>query len=144
MVRVPVPYSPSPPGEVLAVQLRKKQSLFKKIRCIGQKMPDLLLEWKSYDSENKQGKGGPAVQIGTLVKTAGISTHTTRFYERLGLLGARARSHSGYRLYDQKAVDLPAFVEKARNIGFTLQEIKATREIRDSGDVPCGYVRELA
>jgi hypothetical protein len=43
------------------------------------------------------------MNIGKLAALAGVGTATVRYYERRGLLGPAARTHSGYRRYDQQA-----------------------------------------
>ncbi len=84
------------------------------------------------------------IQIGELAKKIGISTRAIRYYERIGLLKNTKRSPSGYRLYGENAVVLLEFLKKAQKVGFTLQEIQAIWEIRNSGKKPCSYVKEHA
>jgi MerR family copper efflux transcriptional regulator len=62
--------------------------------------------------------------IGQLARTANVGVETIRFYERRGLLGEPTRRHSGYRMYDQDAVTRLQFIRRAKQLGFTLTEIK--------------------
>jgi MerR family copper efflux transcriptional regulator len=63
------------------------------------------------------------ITIGALSKAAGVGVETVRFYERKGLLRAPHRRTSGYRLYDQDAIERLRFIRRAKSIGFTLNEI---------------------
>jgi len=62
--------------------------------------------------------------IGQLARSANVGVETIRFYERSGLLGEPARRRSGYRMYDQDAVMRLQFIRRAKQLGFTLTEIK--------------------
>lgn len=62
--------------------------------------------------------------IGQLARSANVGVETIRFYERSGLLGEPTRRRSGYRTYDQDAVMRLNFIRRAKQLGFTLAEIK--------------------
>jgi MerR family transcriptional regulator, copper efflux regulator len=62
--------------------------------------------------------------IGQLARSANVGVETIRFYERSGLLGEPTRRRSGYRMYDQHAVTRLNFIRRAKQLGFTLSEIK--------------------
>lgn len=62
--------------------------------------------------------------IGQVANQAGVGVETVRFYERQGLLEEPARRESGYRQYDQEAVAVLRFIRRAKELGFTLKEIK--------------------
>jgi DNA-binding transcriptional MerR regulator len=62
--------------------------------------------------------------IGRFAKTLGLPISTLRFYEREGLLAPTERSTSGYRLYDEAAVDRLVFIRSAQAVGFTLVDIR--------------------
>jgi len=80
------------------------------------------------------------MKIGELAKKVGITTQAVRYYERIGLLEEPVRTSSGYRQYDEHAVDFLRFVKKAQQLGFNLQEVKTIWNIVSSGRKPCGYV----
>jgi MerR family mercuric resistance operon transcriptional regulator len=80
------------------------------------------------------------MRIGELAKKVGITTQAIRYYERVGLFENPARNSSGYRIYEDHAVDFLKFVKKAQSLGFNLQEIKTIWNIVSSGKKPCGYV----
>lgn len=61
--------------------------------------------------------------IGELAEAAGVAVDTVRFYERRGLLPAPPRTVSGYRQYDDGALDRLRFILRAKGLGFTLAQI---------------------
>ncbi|MEQ8955612.1 MAG: Zn(2+)-responsive transcriptional regulator [Gammaproteobacteria bacterium] len=63
------------------------------------------------------------LKISELARKTGLSTHTLRFYEKHGLIGASTRSEAGYRFYNAADVRRAEFVKTARNIGFSLDDI---------------------
>lgn len=63
--------------------------------------------------------------IGALAKQVDVSADTIRFYEREGLLTSPERRASGYRQYDENAVEKLQFILRAKGLGFTLGEIKS-------------------
>ena len=65
------------------------------------------------------------MRIGVLATRAGISTSRIRFYEAQGLLPPPARRPSGYRDYDERALEIIAFINRARSLGFSLAQIAA-------------------
>ena len=62
--------------------------------------------------------------IGAVAKRAGIGIDTIRYYERERLLPPPRRRASGYREYDAPAVDRLRFIRHAKQLGFTLDEIR--------------------
>lgn len=70
------------------------------------------------------------LKIGELARQAGVGLETVRFYERQGLLEEPQRGKSGYRQYEQESVDVLRFIRRAKELGFTLKEIKGLLELR--------------
>lgn len=64
------------------------------------------------------------VTIGTVARRAAVSIDTIRYYERAGLLPAPRRRASGYRDYDPGVVERLRFIRRAKDLGFTLEEIR--------------------
>lgn len=69
---------------------------------------------------------------------------TIRFYEREGLLPKPARSASGYRMYPDDAVERVRFIRRAKDLGFTLEEIGELLALKVSHGKSCLSVRERA
>jgi MerR family Zn(II)-responsive transcriptional regulator of zntA len=69
----------------------------------------------------KQPKG--TYKIGQLAKQAGVTIHTLRFYDRIGILKPKIRLDSGYRVYDEGDLNNLLFIQKAKMVGLTLDEI---------------------
>jgi len=67
--------------------------------------------------------------IGKLAKQAAVSIDSIRFYEREGLLAAPARTESNYRLYSVEAVARLRFIKRAKDLGFSLTEIREFLEL---------------
>lgn len=83
------------------------------------------------------------MRIGLLADEVGITTEAIRYYERAGLLAAPRRTASGYRDYNQKALERLRFIRTAQTVGFTLGEIGEILDLRDNGQTPCDHVRQL-
>mgnify|MGYP002402846300 CR=1 FL=1 len=65
------------------------------------------------------------LHIGELARQTGCNVETIRYYERVALLPRPPRSAARYRLYDLADVRRLAFVRRARELGFTLDEVRA-------------------
>ena len=61
--------------------------------------------------------------IGVLARSAEVSVETVRYYERRGLLDQPERG-PGYRQYSDDDVRRLQFVRRAKELGFTLTEIR--------------------
>ncbi len=68
--------------------------------------------------------------IGKMAKIAGLGIETIRFYEREGLIAPPARTESNYRIYPKQDVVRLRFIKRAKNLGFTLKEIKELLTLR--------------
>lgn len=66
----------------------------------------------------------PHLTIGAVARRAGVGVDTIRYYEREGLLPPPRRRASGYRDYDPSAVERLRFARRAKDLGFTLKEIR--------------------
>jgi Cu(I)-responsive transcriptional regulator len=82
--------------------------------------------------------------IGQLASATGVGVETVRFYERKGLLNAPARRLSGYREYDDEAVERLRFIRRAQQVGFTLKEIRELLALRADPDASRADVRGKA
>lgn len=83
------------------------------------------------------------VRIGELGQRAGVSAKTIRYYESVGLLDEPARTTSGYRDYDEGAVERLRFVRDAQATGLTLAEILSVLELKVAGKRSCAHTAAL-
>ena len=65
-----------------------------------------------------------SLTVGTLARSAGVTPKTVRYYEALGLLPAAERAENGYRRYAVDSADRLAFIQRAKALGLTLDEIR--------------------
>jgi DNA-binding transcriptional MerR regulator len=65
------------------------------------------------------------MRVGELARRSGCSATTLRYYEKLGLLPLVSRTTSGYREYPADALDQLALIRRAKELGFSLREIRA-------------------
>ena len=83
------------------------------------------------------------MQIGTLAKRFNLNPKTIRYYEAIGLLPAPARTTSGYRHYNEAAAARLGFVQRAKILGLSLDDVRDILAIRDRGERPCERVLDL-
>lgn len=81
---------------------------------------------------------------GELARQAGVSADTLRHYEKKGLLAAPQRAANGYRMYPSSALQRVRVIQRALDMGFTLDDLARVLRQRDAGGVPCGQVRAIA
>jgi len=82
--------------------------------------------------------------VGQVAKQAGVGVETIRFYERRGLIAEPKRRASGYRQYRLDTVRRIRFIRRARELGFTLEEISDLLSLREDPNGTSVDVRERA
>lgn len=80
--------------------------------------------------------------IGRLSDQSGVNIETIRYYERIGLMAKPLRSGGGRRLYDSSASLRLGFIRRARELGFSIQDIR-TLLVVSGGDGRCADVHAL-
>jgi MerR family copper efflux transcriptional regulator len=80
---------------------------------------------------------------GQLAQRAQINLETVRFYEQEGLLAPASRTASGYRKFEESAVDRLEFVRRAKALGFSLGEIRDLLIIQGEHAGACVEVKDL-
>ena len=78
--------------------------------------------------------------IGQLAKEVQVKTDTIRFYEKIGLLPKPLQTQSGYRQYVSEDLKRLRFIIRAKEMGFTLAEVKGLLEIKISSTDTCEAV----
>ena len=84
------------------------------------------------------------VTIGKVSQLTECNIETIRYYEKEGLLPPPARSAGGHRLYSQTQIERLTFIRRARQLGFSMQEIKQLHSIVDRQTVSCESVKKIA
>jgi DNA-binding transcriptional MerR regulator len=80
--------------------------------------------------------------IGQLARRVGVRPSAIRYYEAHGVLGSPPRSPSDYRLYGSDAIAQLRFVVRAKELGFSLNEVRLLLE-SSKKDPPCVLCCEL-
>ncbi|MCB1832793.1 MAG: Cu(I)-responsive transcriptional regulator [Geminicoccaceae bacterium] len=84
------------------------------------------------------------MNIGEAAERAGLSAKTVRYYEDIGLVQASGRLANGYRDYDERDVHRLHFVQRARSLGFSVEECRALLELYTDRNRASADVKALA
>lgn len=79
--------------------------------------------------------------IREVAERTGLSAHTLRYYERVGLLGAIERDSGGYRRYDERALNRLKVLTYLRGCGMSIKGLQEYIELTDGDRDPDGYRR---
>ncbi|AFZ69279.1 heavy metal-responsive transcriptional regulator [Deinococcus peraridilitoris] len=83
------------------------------------------------------------LRIGELAREFHLNPKTIRYYEDIGLLPTPERSKGGFRLYGHADRERLIFINKAKAIGLSLEEIAELLSVRKSGGKPCKHLLGL-
>ncbi|MGH9894017.1 MAG: Cu(I)-responsive transcriptional regulator [bacterium] len=64
------------------------------------------------------------MNIGTVAEKSGVSSKTIRYYESIGLVRPADRRPNGYRSYTLVDMRTLNFIKRARNLGFSVEEVR--------------------
>ena len=78
-----------------------------------------------------------------LIKASGLSKDTIRYYEQMGLIPAPKRSTNNYKHYPDSTLELIEFIVIAKQLGFTLNEIKNTLHLFYDENLYCDSAIDL-
>ncbi len=81
--------------------------------------------------------------VNELALESGVPAHVVRYYVRIGLIQPEGQQDNGYRLFSRKHVSRIRFIRMAKNLGFTLNEIKQITSHAEHGESPCHDVRAI-
>ncbi|MGD9846488.1 MerR family transcriptional regulator [Pseudorhodoplanes sp.] len=82
--------------------------------------------------------------IGRLSELTGVNIETIRYYEKIGVLPVPARADNGRRVYGPTETRILAFVRRSRQLGFSLNEVRALLRLGGPEKASCREVREIA
>ncbi len=82
--------------------------------------------------------------IGDLSKVTGTKVETIRYYERIGLLAAPARTAGNYRAYGKTELGRLSFIRRARDLGFGIGQIRTLLGLSEKKKRSCKSVDAIA
>ncbi len=81
--------------------------------------------------------------INELAVKSNAPAHVVRYYTRIGLIEPAGLQGNGYRLFAARDAKRLRFIRMAKQLGFTLNEIKSITQHADKGESPCEDVRKI-
>ena len=84
------------------------------------------------------------MNIGELGRATATKPETIRYYERIGLLPLPPRTAGNYRTYSPTHVSRLTFARRARDLGFSIEQIRALLDLADHNDQSCEAVDAIA
>ena len=82
--------------------------------------------------------------IGALAVEAGVKLETIRFYERVGVMPKPDRTEGGHRSYTQEHRKRLTFVRRARELGFSLDDVRALLHLSQPASLSCAEAETIA
>lgn len=84
------------------------------------------------------------MNIGEASRASKVSAKMIRYYEQIGLVPAARRNSSGYRVYSDKDIHRLHFVRRARELGFSIDEISDLLDLWNDNHRHSADVKRLA
>jgi DNA-binding transcriptional MerR regulator len=84
-----------------------------------------------------------ALTIGRLARAADTKIETIRYYEKIGLLPVARRTAANYRSYSAEHLQRLGFIRRARELGFTINDVRELLKLAAHGERPCEEVDQL-
>lgn len=82
--------------------------------------------------------------IGQLSRRTGVNVETIRYFEKVGLIAAPPRTEGGHRVYGDDHLRALGFVRRARELGFSPDEVRGILALGGPGAASCREVQEIA
>src|SRR5258708_21897322 len=74
------------------------------------------------------------MKIGDIAQRTGLTAHTIRYYERIGLLPFAPRDSTGQRVYDASVLTWIEFLGRLKTTGMSIQEMLRYAQLRAQGE----------
>jgi DNA-binding transcriptional MerR regulator len=87
-------------------------------------------------------KPAASLRIGVVARRTGLPVKTIRYYCDEGLLQPRARSESGYRLFDEENLAELTIIRSLRAIDVSIPELAKILEVRRAGVCNCSVLKD--
>jgi DNA-binding transcriptional MerR regulator len=87
-------------------------------------------------------KSAPSLRIGEVARRTGLPVKTIRYYCDEGLLQPRARSESGYRLFDEENLAELTIIRSLRAMDVSIPELARILEVRRAGVCNCSVLKD--
>lgn len=82
--------------------------------------------------------------IGELARATDTKVETIRYYERIGLLPEPERTAGNYRSYSPDDLGRLSFIRRARDLGFSIEQVRELLNLSDQKDRSCETVDIIA
>lgn len=82
------------------------------------------------------------LRVSEVAKTLGVNPQTLYFYERTGVIPPPQRTEAGYRLFSEADVNRLRFINRAKALGLTLDEIKEILALKEGQLLTCQAVQD--
>jgi Cu(I)-responsive transcriptional regulator len=84
------------------------------------------------------------LKIGDLARATGTGVETVRWYEKVGLLARPPRTASNYRSYGHSDLMRLSFIRRARDQGFSIDQIRTMLDLSDDRSRDCATIDAIA
>ena len=84
------------------------------------------------------------MNISQAATTTGLTPSMIRHYEKIGLLRSTRRTASGYRLFDEQDIHTLRFIQRARSLGFSIEQIGQLLALWQDRERSSAVVKQLA
>jgi DNA-binding transcriptional MerR regulator len=84
------------------------------------------------------------LSIGQVGEATATKVETIRYYERIGLLPEPGRTSGNYRNYAREDVHRLAFIRRARELGFSIEDVRELLELAGHRENPCAGIDQIA
>lgn len=81
--------------------------------------------------------------IGEAATASGMAADNIRYYEKIGLLAKPSRTEGNYRTYGPNEVRSLSFIRRARELGFSIDQVREMLELTPHHEHDCGRVDQL-